>query len=249
MPKPSSRKEIKDYALRKLGQPVIKINVSPEQLDDRLDDALEFFGEYHEDGVERTILKHQITASEAEFGQTTGWIEFDIPDNVFSVIDVFPLADGFVDNFFDVRYQILLSDVQDWGTFDLVGYNINRNHWQLLDNLLNQPANFEYKRVQNKLKLYLTTNGAASGGYILFEVYAIIDPEQYNKIFNNRELKEYYTAIVKRQWGSNLSKFNNVQLPGGVSFNGDQIYQQAEEEIRQIEERIRDRWIPGGFLA
>lgn len=249
MAKPATRKQLIDYALRRLGSPVIQINVDPVQLEDRLDDALQFYSEYHEDGIERTIFKHQVTDAEAAFGITSGWLEFDVPDHIFSVTNVFPFSDGFSDNFFDVRYQMLLNDLPNWSHLDLVGYTMNRSYWALLDNLLNQPTNYEFKKVQNKLKVYINTNGLSSGTYILFEAHAIIDPNVYSDIFNSLTLKKYLTALIKKQWGSNLSKFNNVTLPGGVSFNGEQLYQQAQEEISEIEESLRNRFPPGGFLG
>lgn len=251
MGQPSSRQALIDYALKRLGEPVIKINVSTSQVEDRIDDAIQFFQEYHDDGIERNILKHEVTQAESQFGVTSGYMEFDVSDNIVSVHNVLPFADGFTDNFFDVKYQIVLNDLHNWSDLDLVGYDMKRRHFNLLDDLLNQPTQYEFKRVKNKLRVYLNTNGLSAGQFILFEVYQIIDPDTYTEIYNNILLKRYLTALIKQQWGANMSKFDGVQMPGGVTFNGQQIFDQATEEIRQIEEEIQAKYEepPRGFIG
>jgi len=250
MAKPNSRQGLIDYALRRLGEPVTKINVDDSQIQDRVDDAIQYFQEYHDDGIDRNILKHQVTSDDAQFGATSGYLEFDVDDNITAVINVFPFADGFANNFFDAKYQFVLNDLYNWGDLDLVGYDMKRQYFNLLDSMLNQPTMYEFKRVKNKLRVYLNTNGVAEGMYIIFEVYQILDPNTYSEIYNSILLKQYVTALIKKQWGMNLSKFDNVQMPGGITFNGQQIYQDANEEVVRIEEEIQKKYElpPMGFM-
>jgi len=247
--RPNTRVEFADYILRRLGHPVIKINISSEQIQDRIDDALQVFSEHHEDGLERIILKHVITQAEVDIAVSLGWLDMTVPDSVFAIVNVFPLENGFTNNFFDVRYQMMLSSLPSIGSFDLVGYSMKRDHLALLDEMLNQKTNFEYYRAKGILRVYLDRDYLQPGQNILFEVQSVLDPDAFGRIYNSDQLKKYTTALVKRQWGSNLSKYNNVQMPGGITFNGEQIYQQADEEIQKIEESLRDRHPPGGFMA
>ena len=250
MAKPNSRQSLIDYALRRLGEPVIRVNVEASQLEDCMDDAMQIFQEYHEDGMERTILKHQITGSDVTLGASSGYLELDVPDNVFSVIDVFQFTGGFSSNFFSPKYQLLLSDIYNWSDLNLVGYDMTQQHLNLLDGMLNQPTNYEFSRVKNKLKVYLNNAGFSEGTYILFEVWRLLDPQTYTEIYNNILLKKYLTSLIKYQWGTNLSKFDNVALPGNVTFNGQQIKQEAQEEIQRIEEEIQKKYEtpPMGFM-
>lgn len=249
MAKPSSRQELIDYAMRRLGAPVIDINVDEAQVEDRVDDAIQYFQEYHDDGIERNILKYEITSSDTALGISAGYIELDVDDSITSVINVFPFADGFGDNLFDAKYQFVLNDLYTWGDLDIVSYDMKRQYLNLLDDMLNQPTMYEFKRVKNKLRIYLNSNGLEAGHHIIFEVYQILDPETYNEIYNSILLKQYVTALIKKQWGQNLSKFDGVQMPGGVTFNGQQIFQDANDEINRIEDEIQRKYEepPMGF--
>lgn len=243
MARPRTRTELKDYVLRRLGHPVVQINVADSQVDDRIDDALQFFAEYHFEGVERVVMKHQITESEYAYGQTTGVLEVTIPDEVVSVTRVFSLNDDFTENFFNVKYQAILNDLAMWGRMDLTGYVITRDYYALLDHLLNPYPRFEHQRVKDKLRVFIQGDDTyGAGAFLQFEGYAIIDPEIYGKIYDDILLKEYATALVQRQWGLNLSKFQNMQLPGGVQFNGSELLSQANEEIRRIEDTMLNKW-------
>lgn len=250
MAKPASREQLKDYALRKLGHPVIEINVSDLQLDDRLDDALQFFADYHFDGVEKAFFRHTITPAEAASGATQGYIEIDVPQNVQSVIRVFSINDNFAENFFDVKYQAVLNDIYEWGHMDLIGYDITRRYYSLLDFMLDPEPRYEFSRVKNKLRIYAQDENFVTGLIVLFEVYAILDPQIYTEIYNDRLLKKYVTALFKHQWGSNLSKYDNIQLPGGNTLNGQQILDSAQQEIEKIEEEVQLKFEePPGFFV
>lgn len=236
---PNTRETLKSYALRALGDGVIEINVSDEQIEDRIDDALQYFSEYHFDGVERTFLKHQIGATEAQFGLTAGYIEIDVPANVTSIIQILPFNDNFTENFFNIKYQYVLNDIQNWGRMDLTGYDITRQYYDLLSHILSPHPQFEYSRIKNKLRIYLATDGGWENTYILFEAWVVLDPTQYGKIYDNIMLKKYVTQLIKRQWGSNLMKYEGIRMPGEVTFNGNQMFEQANQEIQKMEEEIQ----------
>ena len=247
MAQPTSRQTLKDYALRRLGAPVIDINVDDQQVEDALDDALQFFAEYHFDGVLETFITHQITQNDID----NRYIDMDaIDDRVVSVVKIFNLAVHSV-NMFDVSYQLALNDF--FGTFTpgtLTNYTITKQHLELLQDILDPEKNFRFSRVTNKV--YGDFNWGEDlnvGDYIVMQAYTALDPEVYTEIYNDRLLKNYFTACVKRIWGNNLSKFTGVQLPGGVQFDGQRILSEAQEEIRQIEEEVQDRYeLPPDFM-
>ena len=248
MAQPNSRQTLKDYALRRLGAPVIDINVDDQQVEDALDDALQFFAEYHFDGVLETFITHQITQNDID----NRYIDMDaIDDRVVSVVKIFNLAVHSV-NMFDVSYQLALNDF--FGTFTpgtLTNYTITKQHLELLQDILDPEKNFRFSRVTNKV--YGDFNWGEDlnvGDYIVMQAYTALDPEVYTEIYNDRLLKNYFTACVKRIWGNNLSKFTGVQLPGGVQFDGQRILSEAQEEIRQIEEEVQDRYeLPPDFMV
>ena len=215
MANPTSRATLKEYALRRLGSPVIEINVDDSQLEDRIDDALQFFAEYHFDGVEKTYLKHIITDADV----TNEYITLD--DSVISVIKLFQFSEGTV-NMFDIRYQMALNDFYGLRnpTQSLVNYSITQNHLSLIQDILSPEKSIRFSRVTNQLKIDTAWSELTVGDYIIAEAYAVLNPETYPEIYKDRMLKRYVTALFKRQWASNLSKFEGVQLPGGVTFNG-----------------------------
>ena len=248
MAQPTSRQTLKDYALRRLGAPVIDINVDDQQVEDALDDALQFFAEYHFDGVLETFITHQITQDDID----NRYIDMNaIDDRVVSVVKIFNLAVHSV-NMFDVSYQLALNDF--FGTFTpgtLTNYTITKQHLELLQDILDPEKNFRFSRVTNKV--YGDFNWGEDlnvGDYIVMQAYTALDPEVYTEIYNDRLLKNYFTACVKRIWGNNLSKFTGIQLPGGVQFDGQRILSEAQEEIRQIEEEVQDRYeLPPDFMV
>ena len=245
MAKPASRQELKDYALRRLGSPVIDINVEDLQLEDRLDDALQFFAEYHFDGVERVYNKHLITATDI----TNGYIE--VPDGVMSIIKTYRFDEG-TTNMFDVRYQMALNDFFDLsGNGSVQEYALTRSYINMLNDMLNPERMIRFHRVTNRLYIDMKWSEiVGEGEYIVYEGWKILDPDTYTEIYDDRLLKEYVTALIKRQWGQNLSKFDNIQLPGGVTFNGGEIYSQADEEVKKIEEEVELKYeLPTDFFT
>ena len=245
---PSSRQQLKDYALRRLGSPVIDINVDDSQLEDRLDDALQFFADYHYDGAEKLYLTHAITQDDID----NGYIDIsNIDDSVLSVSNVFQFSNN-TNNMFNLEYQMALTDWYGWhsgGTMS--NYAMVRQNMALIQQMLDPAKSFRFTRTTMRLYLDMKWDDEVDvGDYLTLEAWATIDPEQFTKVYDDRLLKQYVTALFKKQWGSNLSKFESIQLPGGVSFNGQQLFDQSHEEIMKIEEEIQVKFEePPGFIV
>ena len=203
MAKPSSRQQLKDYAFRRLGAPVIDINVDDSQVEDRVDDALQFFAEYHFDGVERMYYKHQITSDDI----TNEYIDMDqVDSSVISINKVFQFSQG-TSNLFDVRYQMALNDFYGirTGLGNIHNYDIVKRHLNLLQQMLDPEKMIRFSRVTNKLRIDMDwSEEVEAGDYLVIEAYTVLDPNTYTEIYNDRLLKRYVTAIIKRQWGTNL---------------------------------------------
>ena len=256
---PSSKATLKTYCLRALGFGVIDINVSDDQVDDRLDEALQYFAQYHYDGVERMYLKHQITADDLTRGLqnttttatdkldgtiTANWLEgkgfIPVPDTVVSVVQVFSFDDQATNNMFDLRYQLRLNDLYDFSSTSIIHYEMTQRHLDFLSHLLVGEKPIRFNQHQNRLYIDMDwTNDITAGEFLVIECYRKLDPASYTDIFDDIYLKRYATALIKRQWGANLSKFNGVAMLGGVTMNGEQIYSQAIEEIQRLEEQIQ----------
>lgn len=250
MASPASRQQLKDYALRRLGYPVIEINVDDGQVEDRVDDSLQFFAEYHFDGVEKMFYKHQVTADDI----TNGYIDMNnVDSSVISVTRLFQFSSSGLGNMFNIRYQMALNDFYGLrsGLNNLSYYNSIQNHLTMLEDMLHPEKAIRFSRVTNKLYVDMDwSEQTDAGDYLMIEAYTVLDPEANTEIFNDRLLKQYVTAQIKRQWGANLSKFENIQLPGGVSFNGTQIFEQAHQEIEKIEEEVQLRYeLPPQFMT
>lgn len=235
---PNSRAALIEYCLRQLGEPVIEINVDPDQLEDRVDEALQYYQEYHDDATVRTYLKHQITATDIANEYIT------IPDSILFMSHLFPLRSGSLSkDFFDIKYQLHLNDIANLQTYmgDLAYYEQMQQYLSLIDMKLNGTPQVQFVRKQNRLYIFgdFADNDLQEGDYVVAEVYQIIDPDTHTSIYNDKWLKEYTTALIKRQWGQNLIKFEGMQLPGGVTLNGRQIYEDAMQDITDLRERIR----------
>ena len=233
---PSSREQLKDWCLRQLGFPVIEINVDDDQVEDRIDEALQYFQEFNYDGVERWYLKHQVTADNI----TNQYIP--ITENIIGVTRIFPVGSTNASvNMFDLRYQLRLHELYDFTSTSYVNYTITQQHIRTLDMLFSGETPIRFNRHTDKL--YIDWDWSADievGEYIVIEGYIIVDPNTYTDIYNDRMLKKLATAYIKRQWAANMSKFAGMQLPGGVTMNGVAMYQDAMNEIKDIEELIRN---------
>lgn len=240
MANPTTRQELIDYALRRLGAPVIEINIDEDQLEDRIDDALQFYQEYHSDATMRVYLKHQITAADI----TNKYISLN--DNILNVKRVFPIGDSQSSiNMFSVKYQLHLNDIYDLSYIgDLMYYEMVQQYVSLLDMKLNGSGeHIRWNRHMNQLHLDVNwETDIKVGDYIIVEAMRIVDPSTYTEVYNDMFLKQYATALIKQQWGSNLIKFEGMQLPGGVTLNGRQIFDDATEEISQIREQMQSNY-------
>ena len=350
MAQPTTRVEFTEYCLRKLGAPVLEINVDDDQVDDLIDDAIQLYQEYHFDGVEKMFLKHLVTADDVErfnraefintkdgndggvtytvtstgFGYLDGeqtnvatdypagvtgtgsgltvdikvtggvvtevlinepgqgyvvgdeltigtntsariridsiqsdsrWQNrgnfFPIPDHVIGVSKVYGISSGLSDNeMWGFANQYFLMDVfsvnsgYTFSNFDMSYYYMIKQWFETLDMVINTGnlVNYRFNKKQDRLYLDISVNRIKEGQYILIDCHRALDPSDWSQVWNDSWLKRYAPALIKRQWGQNMIKFNNVQLPGGITMNGRQLYEDAEKEILMLESKLRDEY-------
>ena len=263
MAKPASRQELIDYCLRKLGAPVLEINVADEQLDDLVDDALQFFNERHFDGVEKMFLKYKITADDIERGRSKAgnnnldveittassnigvfeWEEnsnfIQVPDAVIGIERVFKLDNRTIaSNMFNVNYQLFLNDVYWFSSTELMNYYVTKRYLEDIDWIVNPEKQIRFNKRQNRLYIDTSWDTLNADDYLLIECYRILNPTDFTKVYNDSFLKLYLTSLIKRQWGQNLIKFQGVKLPGGTELNGRQLYDDAIRELQAIEDKM-----------
>jgi hypothetical protein len=255
---PTSKSTFKSYCLRNLGFGVIDINVSDDQADDRIDEALQYFSQYHYDGIEKMYLKYKVTQTDidraranstttsadtvdssitASFEEGNNFIP--MPSAVISVSNIFNFSNAQTNSMFDIRYQLRLNDLYDFSSTSIIHYEMTMQQLDLLEHVLVGEVPIRYNQHQNRLYLDMDWEQMTVDEYLIIECYRKVDPATYTDIFDDMYLKRYATALIKRQWGANLSKFNGVATLGGVSMNGEQIYSQAIEEIQRLEEQIQ----------
>ena len=328
---PATKTALGDWCKRRLGYPVIDINVDPDQVDDRLDEALQYFYTFQYNGMQRVYFKHKITTDDknrakvpetetatdanpitntlavavavddttvtltdaTDFPQTgtiniaadgtnatetltvtakTGNVltvsaatiahlinttvtsvdtmtwEKDqgylvMPDSVLSVLRVLPFSDRGNLNMFDVRYQLRLNDLYDFSSESIIHYQMTMWHLDFLDMLLIGEKPIQFNVNQGRLYINMDWDDDLKvGEYIIIECYRKLDPVNFTDIYNDLWLKKYTTALIKRQWGANLSKFSGITMLGGVTMNGEQIWSQANEEVFKLEEESRTTW-------
>lgn len=307
---PTTRTEFRDFCLRKLGHPVIEINISEDQMDDRIDQSLRYYADYHYDGSEKIYYKHLITGGDfpgaakevtvtsggtlysnsdtititngtgangtittyangtiqaititengsgysnssvlsintstgsgANVALVTGDGSITLPENIMGAVKIFPMSDPSTssDILFDIRYQIAMSDLYTLNNVSLVPYYMAREHLSLISEILVGQQPIRYSRHRDKLYIDMTWNASVRGRYLLVEAYQVIDPEEFTDVWSDRWLQNYVTEQFKYQWGSNLTKFTGVNLPGGVQFNGDRILTDAQQAIEKMEQEM-----------
>jgi hypothetical protein len=235
---PTTRSTFKDYCLRRLGYPVIDINVDEEQLQDRIDDALAKFRDYHYDGTERVLLPHQLT----EEDRTNKYISLD--ENIVGVTRVLDIGDAInSSNLFNIRYQMHLNDLFDFSSSSYVSYVMAMRHVETLEEIFVGSKPIRFNRHVDRLYIDMMWDEDISvGEYMIIDGYRTIEPETYADVWNDPWLKKYATALIKRQWGENLKKFEGMQLPGGITFNGQKIWEEATDEINKIEEELTNSY-------
>ena len=263
MATPTTKSTFKDYCLRNLGFGVIDINVSDDQIDDRIDEALQYFSTYHFDQVEKMYLKYEITEADitrargntttsatdvsdtsvtASFSEGNNFIP--LPSTILSVVQVFPMDNAASSNLFDIKYQMRLNDLYDFSSTSMIHYEMTMQHLDYISHILVGQTPVRFSEHQQRLYIDMDWEAVSAGEFLIIECYRKLDPSTYTDIFNNIHLKRYASALIKKQWGSNLNKFQNVQLLGGVTMNGDQIYQQAVEEQKEIEQFVDNHQYP-----
>jgi hypothetical protein len=232
---PTNREEFKTWCLRQLGFPVLDINVDDDQVDDAIDNALQYYQTFHFDAVERWYFKHQIS----DENKSNKFIP--INENIIGVTRIFPVGSTNASvNMFDLRYQLRLHELYDFTSTSYVNYALTQQHIRTLDLLFSGETPIRFNRHSNKLYIdWDWQNDVQTGEYIIIEGYIILDPDTYVDVWNDRLLKKLATSYIKKQWGTNMKKFQGMQLPGGIMMNGQQIFNEAIQEIQDIEQEIR----------
>ena len=270
MAQPSSRQELIDYCKRKLGAPVLEINVADEQIEDLVDDAVQFFQERHFDGVYPTFLKYQITDDDINRGRSQptsgvgistitvdhnvglttqfnfyeGGNYLQIPPSVIGVNKIFHFdgTNTITNNMFSVKYQLFLNDIYYWGSTELLTYAMVKTYLEDIEFLLTTQKQIRFNKRQDRLYLDIDWGSVTAGTYLIIDCYRTLDPSDYSRVWNDSFLKMYLTSLIKKQWGQNLMKFQGVKLPGGVELNGRQIYDDGQKELDMIMEKMSNTY-------
>ena len=268
MSKPNSRATLKDYCLRKLGYPVLEINVDDDQIDDLTDDAIQYFQERHFDGIERVFLKHKLTAADITTAKTTAtttsattgisngitssenadsFLETNnylkLPDHVIGVEKVFKMDQNTISSgLFNIKYQIFLNDLYYYGALDLLNYAKTKTYLEDLSRIITPDTQIRFNKKQHNLYMDIDWNQISADTFIILDCYRLVDPGTATDVYNDFWLKRYLTALIKKQWGQNLIKFQGVMLPGGIQLNGRQIYDDAVKEIEEIEYSLKTEY-------
>jgi hypothetical protein len=228
---PTTRAGFKEYCLRALGKPVIEINVDDDQVEDRIDESLRYYWDYHFDGTEKVYYKHAITAQDKENKYIT------LPENIIGAVRVFPIGDPSIrsDDLFNIRYQIALNDLYTLTAYSMIPYYMAMQHLALISEFLVGQQPIRYSRHRDRLHVDTKWDNYNVGDYLLVEAYEVLDPDTFSEVWSDRWLQNYCTQKIKYQWGANLTKFIGMQLPGGVQFNGEKIMNDAKDEIEKME--------------
>lgn len=241
----TTRQGLIDYCMRALGEPVIEINVDETQVEDRVDEALEHWRMYHYDGIEKVYLKHQVTQDDVDAKS------IPIPDYVYGITRVFPVAagTGTSKSIFDLQYQLRLNDLYDLTSVSVIYYKQVMGHLALLDHTLNGSQLYRFNRHTGRL--YIDESWGDNipvDTYVLVEAYRALDPATYPAVYGDPWLKHYTTALIKKQWAVNIKKFSGLQLPGGVTMDGDKLYAEAMEEIKELDDILVSKSAPLEFF-
>lgn len=237
---PTNRATFKEYCLRRLGKPLNEINIDDDQLDDRIDDALQYFWDYHFSGSEKMYYKHVVTDQDKANKYIT------LPDNIIGAVNIFPIGQALnTNNLFNIRYQIALNDLYTLTSVSMVPYYMALQHVQFLEQMLVGQQPLRYNRYVNKLYVDMDWDRIDTGNYLIVEAYQVIDPNVYIKVWTDRWLGRYATCLIKQQYGTNLKKYKGMKMAGGIEFNGQLIYDEATAERAELEkEMIRSYSLP-----
>ena len=273
MAQPASRTDLINYCKRQLGAPVLEINVADEQIDDLVDDALQYFQERHFDGVTQTFLKYKITQEDIDRGRARGGSNnaagittstatstidgssvtfsfeensnyLQVPPEIIGITKVFKFdgSNTVTNNMFSVKYQLFLNDIYYWGSTEILTYAMTKRYLEDIDFALSTDKFIRFNQRQDRLYLDFDWGSATKDDYLIIDCYRLLDPNSYSRVWNDSFLKRYVTALIKRQWGQNLIKFQGVKLPGGIELNGRQIYDDAQKDLEVIREQMSNTY-------
>jgi hypothetical protein len=274
MSQPASRSELITYCKRQLGAPVLEINVADEQVEDLLDDAVQYFQERHFDGVYPAFLKYKLTEDDIKRGRSRGnndtdnvgittttatatidggttsfsWTEtsnyLQVPPEVIGVTKIFHFdgTNSMSSGMFSIKYQMFLNDVYYWGAMEMLTYAMTKTYLEDINFLLTTQKQIRFNQRQDRLYMDIDWSNVVEGDYIIMDCYRAMNPNDYGRVWNDSFLKKYLTALIKKQWGQNLMKFQGVKLPGGVELNGRQIYDDAEKDLEVIREMMSNTY-------
>jgi hypothetical protein len=233
MASPTSRDQFKENCLRRLGKPVIEINVDDDQVEDRIDEALRYYWDYHFDGSEKIYYKYQVTEQDKINKYIT------MPENIIGVINIFDLGSALgTNNLFNIRYQIALNDLYTLTSVAMTPYYMAMQHIQFLEYILVGKQPIRYNRHVNKLYIDMDWDRINTNEYLIVEAYEVVDPNDYTDVWSDRWLLRYAACLIKQQWGANLKKFDGMKMPGGLTFNGQKIYDEASAEREVLEKEM-----------
>ncbi len=271
MAQPASRQEFADYCKRQLGAPVLEVNVADEQVEDIIDDAIQYFNERHFDGVSQMYLKYKVTQDDIDRGKgpgqtgvsgiTTTTVDktvgvttqfnfeensnyLPVPPEIIGVTKVFHFdgSNTMTNNMFSVKYQLFLNDIYYWGATELLTYAMTKTYLSDIDFLLTTEKQIRFNQRMDRLYLDMDWGSITAGDWLIIDCFRALNPSDYNRVWNDSFLKKYTTALMKRQWGQNLLKFQGVKLPGGVELNGRQIYDDGEKDLEVIREQMSNTY-------
>ncbi len=272
MAKPSTRQGLIDYCLRQLGAPVLEINVADEQIDDLVDDTIQYFNERHYDGVEKMYLKYKITQDDIDRGRATGTTGvgivtttgtstnisgvgtitsnfyensnfIQVPDSVIGIEKVFKFDTSSISSgMFSIKYQLFLNDLYYFSSIDLLSYSMTKSYLEDIDFLLTTDKQVRFNKRQDRLYLDIDWGEKTKDTFLVLECYRALDPESFSQIYNDSFVKKYLTALLKKQWGQNLIKFQGVKLPGGIELNGRAIFEDGQRELEDIKQKMSSEY-------
>ena len=267
MAKPATRQGLIDYCLRRLGAPVLEINIDDDQIDDLVDDAIQYFNERHFDGVERMFLKYELQQEDIDRGKASGTTGVGIvtttatsvdsgsgsftssfyensnfvqvPDSVVGIERVFKFDTSSISGgMFSIKYQLFLNDLYYFNSVELLQYAMTKSYLEDIDFLLTTDKQIRFNKTQDRLYLDIDWGSQTAGDQIVIDCYRAVDPASFSQIYNHRFVKLYLTSLIKKQWGQNLIKFRGVKLPGGIELNGREIYEDALKELEELKQTM-----------
>jgi|TARA_E500000331_G_scaffold39655_1_gene32892 hypothetical protein len=268
MAQPASRSDLINYCKRQLGAPVLEINIADEQVDDLVDDALQYFHERHFDGVVQTYLKYKITQEDIDRGRGTNSVGIvtttadttivgtattfsytensnyiQVPPSVIGINKIFRFDNSTISGgMFSLKYQLFLNDLYFFNSMEMLSYAMTKTYLSDIDFLLNTEKQIRFNQRQDRLYLDVDWGNVQKDEYIVLDCWRLLDPNDFTRVYNDSFLKKYLTALMKRQWGQNLIKFQGVKLPGGIELNGRQIYDDAEKDLEIIREQMSNTY-------